>query len=445
MKKRDLRSILLGLSLMCGPAAAQGPLQVDITQGVASLLPISIAEVSSGPLIGLPADVGDVGVALSHIVRDDLLSTGLYRLVPVEARPPADQELVLAPFMRAGAQALVVGRAQAADDGRRLAYDCLLYDVFGGRVETSQRIVVATHEWRRAAHQCADMVFSFTTGDPGHFDTRLLYVADGGHGPEGGQGPGEGAHFVATDYDGANASALARDVSFVAMPAFSPDTRRIAFLSYQEDQPRLVVTDLGSGQTRIFDIPGGLPSAPRFSPDGRSLVISIARDRNANIYAVEIGSGAVRQLTQGVGTDTSPGYSPDGASIVFESDRSGLQQLYIMGPDGSGQRRISFGAGSHGSPSWSPRGDSIAYTHMENNQLRIGIMKPDGTGGRIITDGPYDEDPAWALSGRAIAFQRTRAGSPASAIWVTDLTGRARHQVRTPGSASDPAWSGKRP
>jgi len=437
MRKSSLRSILAFLSLIGTPAAAQGPLHVDITQGVASPLPVAIPEVASGEVITIP-DVGDVGVALSHIVRDDLLSSGLYRLVTADARLSADQEVDLAPFMRAGAQALVIGRAQAADDGR-LAYECLLYDVFGGRVEASQRFVVSTTQWRRAAHKCADMVFAFTTGDPGHFDTRLLYVAYDG------QPPDQGAHLVATDYDGANAAPLARGVQLVAMPGFSPDSRRLVFISYRDEQPQLVVADLVSGQATTLNTPAGVPSAPRFSPDGRSVIFSLAREGQADIYTIELASGSTRQLTHGAGADTSPGYSPDGTSIVFESDRSGEQQLYVMAADGTRQRRISFGSGAYGSPSWSPRDDLIAYTHIETGRLRIGVMKPDGSGSRIITDGAHDEDPAWALSGRAIAFQRTRAGQSVSSLWITDLTGKAQHQVRTQGAASDPAWSGKRP
>lgn len=437
MMRSGLRLVLACLSLVGVPAAAQGPLHVDITQGEASPLPIAIPEVSSGPMLGAP-NAGDIGVALSHIIRDDLLSAGLYRLVTVGERFSVDQEVVFAPFMRAGAQALVIGRAQAADEGR-LTYECLLYDVFGGRVEASQKIVVSMAEWRRAAHKCADMVFSVTTGDPGHFDTRLLFVADDG------QPPARGAHLVAADFDGANATALTRGRQLVAMPDFSPDSHRLVFMSYEEMQPKLLVADTRSGQATSLNIPQGVPSAPRFSPDGRSVIFSLARDGDADIYTIDLASGSVRQLTNTAGADTSPSYASDGMSIVFESDRSGEQQIYVMAADGSRQRRISFGTGAYGSPSWSPRNDMIAYTHIESGQLRVGVMKPDGSGRRIITNGPHDEDPSWALSGRAIAFQRTNAGGSRSMLWITDLTGKAQHPVRTQGSASDPAWSGKRP
>jgi TolB protein len=429
---------IMGLLLMgAAPATGQGPLHVDITQGIASPLLIAIPDVASGPIPDAPG-TEDTGIALSQIVRADLLSTGLYRPVRVEGRLSAEQEVAFAPFAKAGAQALVVGRARSAGSGL-LAYDCTLYDVFGARAETSQRIVVSTAQWRRAAHKCADMVFAFTTGDPGHFDTRLLFVAEEGQPPE------QHARLVSTDYDGANATELTQGRELVAMPRFARDGHRVVFLSYADPQPKLVLADLGSGQVTPLTLPKGVPSSARFSPDGGTIVFSLARDGDADIYAIDLASGSLRQLTDTAGADTSPSFAPDGKSIVFESDRSGEQQLYVMAADGSGQKRISFGDGGYASPVWNPRDDLIAFTHVEGGRLRIGVMKPDGSRQRIISDGSHDEDPSWAISGRAMAFQRTEGGASLPAIWITDLTGKAQHQVKTEGPASDPSWSGTRP
>lgn len=437
MTASAIRQLLSLLLVTAGPAAAQGPLHVDITQGVASPLLIAIPDVASGALPDV-AGIEDMGIALSQIVRADLLSTGLYRPVTAGGSLSVDQEIVFAPFAKAGAQALVVGRARPAGSGL-LAYDCTLYDVFGARAEASQHIVVSTAQWRRAAHKCADMVFAFTTGDPGHFDTRLLFVAEDGQPPE------RRTRLMATDYDGANSSELTQGRELVAMPRFAPDGRRIVFMSYADAQPKVVVGDLRNGQPTVLSLPAGVPSAARFSPDGGSLVLSLAQDGDADIYTVDLASGSVRRLTDTAGADTSPSYSPDGRSIVFESDRSGGQQLYVMASDGSGQRRISFGSGGYASPIWSPRDDLIAFTRIESGRLRIGVMRPDGSRQRIVTEGPYDEDPAWAVSGRAIAFQRMASGGSLPAIWITDLTGKAQHQVAADGPASDPSWSGTRP
>ncbi|GBH31556.1 MULTISPECIES: Tol-Pal system beta propeller repeat protein TolB [Sphingomonadales] len=438
MRRSFLPAALVPLIALASPLRAEGPLHVDITQGVASPLLIAVPDILSGSIPDV-AGGEDAGAALAKIVRADLVSTGLYRLVPVDGHYSIADDVAFAPFARAGAQALVLGRARPAGNNQ-LAYDCALYDVFGAHVEASQRIIVATAQWRRAAHKCADMVFAFTTGDPGHFDTRLLVSTQDG------AIPGQRTRLVSMDYDGANATELTQGKELVATPRFGPGSRRIVFLSYVDvAAPRLVVADLDSGSTAALKVPAGVPSAPRFSPDGATIVFSLAHDGEADIYAVDLASGNMRQLTSGAGTDTSPCFAPDGRGIVFESNRSGESQLYVMAQDGSDQRRISFGAGGHASPVWSPRGDLIAFTQIDGGALRIGIMKPDGSKERILTSGSRDEDPSWSMSGRAIMFQRTAAGAMLPTIWLTDLTGKVQQPVATGAAASEPAWSGQRP
>jgi TolB protein len=429
--------VTLALLATASQAFAQGPLHVDITDGTASPLLIAIPEVASGVIPGV-ANGEDAGAALAHIVRADLSSTGLYRFVSVDGRYSGSEEVAFAPFVRAGAQALVLGRARPSGNDA-LAYDCVLYDVFGARIETSQRILVSKAQWRRAAHKCADMVFAFTTGDQGHFDTRLLVIGQAG------SAPGQGTSLLSMDFDGENRTSLSDERELVAMPRFGAGGQRIIYASFAGPGQKLVLGDLDSGETRTLDVPKGVPFAPRFSPDGASVIFSLARDGEADIHVIDLASGAVRQLTSNAGADTSPSYSPDGTSIAFESDRSGEPQVYVMASDGSGQKRISFGAGAHGSPTWSPRGDLIAFTKIENRTLRIGVMKPDGSRERIITEGGRDEDPAWAISGRAIAFQRTAAGDALPAVWITDLTGKLARQVKVGFSVGEPAWSEKRP
>lgn len=436
MTRFVIPSTLALLAVLTTPTSAQSPLRVDITEGVATPLPIAIPDVAH---VSPPAraDEEDMGVALSRILRNDLLSTAFYRLVPSNQRS-SEEQIVFAPFMQSGAQALVIGRVRAVEGGQ-LSYDCTLYDVFAGRIEASKPILVRTDQWRRAAHKCADMVFLATTGDPGHFDTRLLSITESDF------AAGKAATLSISDYDGASARGLTQGRELVAMPAFAPDGERIVFMSYDTPVPGLVIMDVANGRTAKLNIPGGVVSSPAFSPDGTSVVFSLTRDGSANVFAVDIATGAIRQITDTIGSNTSPSFSPDGRSIAFESDRSGRQQIYVMGADGSGQRRISFGKGAYASPAWSPRGDEIAFTHIEGGRLRIGVMNADGSRQRFITDGPFDEDASWAASGRAIAYQRRSPDRPSAEVWITDLTGKARHIVRAGSHTSDPAWSGTRP
>lgn len=426
--------LLVSWPLVC---LADTPLHVDITQGAASPLLIAIPEVASGPLPGVGLE-GDPGVALSQVMRNDLSGTGLYRLVGEHLGVSGGAEVNFAPWQAINAQALLVGRASVSANGQ-LAFECSLYDVFAGKSELSHYIVVPGRDWRRAAHKCADLVFEQTTGDPGHFDTRIAYVQESGAKVR------RVKRLAIMDYDGANTIFLTKGIELIAMPRYSPDGHFIAYMTYVHREPRITVYDLISGNTRTLDLPTGTIFSPRFSPDGKRLAFSLGNEGETDIYEAELATGAVARLTAAPGINTSPSYSPDGSRIVFESSRSGGQQIYVMARDGSKQTRISFGGGRYGSPTWSPRGDLIAYTRVGAEGFRIGVMRPDGSRDRLLTDDWQDESPSWAPSGRAIAFLRTRRGDALPELWTTDITGRVQRRIVLTAGGSDPDWSGRRP
>jgi TolB protein len=412
---------------------AQNTLRVDITQGVVSPLILSVPDVPSGPIAGV-ADGMDAGATLSSIVRNDLASVGIYRLAFSDV-DVVDGTFSLAPFQRLGAQALVVGRAAAVDNGM-LSYECSLYDVFGSRREMYRKILVTPPQWRRAAHKCADLVFEHTTGDPGHFDTRIVMVEETGPKVE------RTTYVAAMDYDGANPQRLTQGAELVAMPRYSPDRRFLAFMAFPGGIPCIVLANLVSGELRRLDLPAGIPFAPRFSPDSRKLLFALAQDEDTDIHLIDLDSHDIVKLTDSPGMDISPSYSPDGKRIVFESTRSGDQQIYVMDADGNNVKRISFGVGRYASPVWSPRGDLIAFTRIVGDRMQIGVMRPDGTRERILTNGMLDESPSWDIAGRTIVFQHAQGREAPPEIWTIDLTGKVRNRVTADRGGSDPDWSG---
>ena len=111
-----------------------------------------------------------------------------------------------------------------------------------------------------------------------------------------------------------------------------------------------------------------------------------------------------------------------------------------MNRDGSNITRISQGKGSYADPVWSPRGDFITFTKMEKGTFYIGVMRPDGSGERLLTTSWLDEGPTWSPNGRVIMFSREQRNGQ-NYIYKVDITGYNQKRVKTPGTASDPAWS----
>ncbi len=428
--------IIAAAMLCASPAAAQ--IRVDISGGISQPMPIAIPVMPTPAAAGTAAgDTASLGGRVAEIVTNDLKGSGLFTPVPPGSLAAVAYPQVTAPdfgtWARTGAQALVQGFVKANGDGT-LTVGCYLYDVFARTELARQGFVVTPPYWRRAAHKCADTVYSRLTGEGPYFDSRVAYVSE--------TGPKNHRikRLAIMDQDGANHRFLTNGQAIVLTPRFAPNQQTITYMSFAGNRPRVYVYDIGSGRQRLLVDQANMTFAPRFSPDGRYVVFSMSLNGNTDIYRVPASGGAPQRLTTSPGIDTGACYSPDGSRIVFESDRSGTQQLYVMGADGAGQQRISFGGGRYATPAWSPRGDLVAFTRIGGG-FNVGVMAPDGSGEKILTNGWQDEGPTWSPNGRVIMYFRTARGSGRADLWSVDLTGVNERRVPTPLDGSDPSWS----
>ena len=426
------------------PAGDQaGGLVVDVEGGTSSPTPIAIPVMPAQQIVDTPAGSTDaLGQQLSTIIANDLRNSGLFTPLP-----PAQLRTVTVPEVTApafpywsgtGAQALVQGYVRANGDGT-LTVGCYLYDVAAQTELTRQGFVVPPADWRRAAHKCADSVYSRLTGEGPYFDSRVVYVSETGPKAK------RIKRLAIMDQDGANHRFLTNGQSIVLTPRFAPNQQSIVYMSYVGRVPAIYVYDIGSGRQRLVVQNVATTFAPRFSPDGRYILFSMATGGNTDIYRVSSQGGTPQRLTNAPGIDTGGSYSPDGSRIVFESDRSGGQQLYVMNADGSNQQRISFGGGRYATPVWSPRSDLIAFTKI-SGAFRIGVLSPSGGGERLLTNSWQDEGPSWSPNGRVITFFRSgRGGAGKADLFMVDLTGNVERKIPTPLDGSDPAWGPLRP
>ena len=438
MKKIALLPLLLA-SAAIAQDAPPPPLEVNVVGGTNAVTNIAI------PVMPTPAPTDTaaggtvaLGRQIAEVVAADLRATGLFTPLGPDgigsySYPDAGSP-AYATWRSAGAAQLVTGFVQASGPDR-IVVGCYLHDVAAGRELTHQGFTVAATDWRRAAHKCADTVYSRLSGETGFLDTRVVYVAETG--PKNNRTK----RIAIMDSDGSNHRYLTTGDTTVTTPRFSPRGDKLVYMTTSGRRPRVMIMDVASGVARSL-VPGlVLTFAPRFSPDGRTVVFSMAKNGNTDVYVVPAGGGTPRRLTDTVGADTSPSYSPDGSRIVFESDRGGTQQLYVMNADGSGQKRISFGGGRYASPMWSPRGDLIAFTKIVGN-FRIGVMSPSGGGERLLTDAWQDEGPSWAPNGRFVMFNRIRQGSSGqTSLYAVNIDGGSPRRLPTPQDGSDPSWS----
>ena len=445
-KDKNLKFLRTLIVLLLIQFKAYALIEVDITRGNLSPLPVAVSPLSSDKKSLVEVEkilkIKDIGSEISLVVENNLKQTGLFNPLAKDAFLQKPDIAHFKPrfedWKLIKAQALITGKVEIINENLRVEFR--LWDVLAAKEMLAIAFTTVPTNWRRVGHIITDKVYERLTGEKGYFDTRIIYVAE--------EGPKTQRikKLAIMDQDGFNVKYLTLGNELVLTPRFNPTNQMVTYLSYFRNLPRVYLLDIETGiQEVVGDFPG-MTFAPRFSPDGKKIIMSFASDGNSDIYTMDLENRIVERITNHPSIDTSPSYSPNGRYICFNSDRSGYQQIYVMKSDGSNVKRISFGRGLYGTPVWSPRGDLIAFTKLHKGKFYIGVMRIDGSGERLLTENFYQEAPSWSPNGRVLVFYREtktdEKGEGFSAkLWSIDLTGYNERQVPTKTDASDPSWS----
>lgn len=419
---------LLALFIILGVhAAAHADLTIEITQGVDNATPIAVV-----PFKGPELDEN-----LGTIVRNDLERSGVFKPLAVDrmpSLPSSGGEVLYSEWKPTGSDYLVVGSATPTPDNRfEIHYE--LFSVSKGSRLLGESLTVGADHWRDAGHFISDKIFEKITGIRGAFSTKIMYVN---------QYRRDGKiryRLEMADSDGHRPLSVLDSPEPVLSPAWSPDAKKVAYVSFESGKPSIYVQTISTkARIKVADY-NGLNGAPAFSPDGQRLALTLSRDGNPEIYVMDLGSKALRRLTTNPAIDTEPRWMPDGQSLIFTSDRGGSPQIYKLNVDSGSVSRLTFEGNFNARGDISPDGRYIAMVHRERGQqFEIAVQDLKSGSLTTLTDTPLDESPSFAPNGAMLTYA-TRKGSN-GVLGIVSLDGRFK--VRLParvGEVREPAWS----
>lgn len=427
MTKSNKFAAALGLWLGLAAMAAQAELTVQITQGVEGGIPIAVV-----PFGGAPA----AGDNLGSIVSADLARSGRFKTLPEESmleKPTSPDQVRFQTWQALGQDDLVIGQVQQTGPGQFNA-QFHLFDTVRGNLIGSWNLPFGAPEARRTAHRIADIIYKELTGQPGAFATRVAYVTVVGSGKE------RQYKLQVADTDGYNPQTILGSKEPIMSPAWSPDGKQIAYVSFENKTAAIFTQTLASGDRQKISETPGINGAPAWSPDGSRMALTLSKDGNPDIYIMSLGSRSLTRVTDHYSIDTEPNWSPDGSRIVFTSDRGGKPQLYTVGPSGGQPQRLTFEGDYNARGVFSPDGKSIAMVHGNGGDYRIALMDLATRQVRTLTRGPQDESPGFAPNSSMLLYA-ARGGSGGQLAAVS-VDGKVRQSLRIDsGEVRQPAWS----
>jgi len=417
---------LAALLLLFVAGAASAQLSIEVTGAGAQRIPIAIA-----PFAGEGALPAGNGQTLTGIIRADLERSGLFRTleVPVPNPPLTEAANVNFAEWRARlADALVLGSIAARPDGR-FEVRFKLFDTVKGADLSGVAYTLSREQARATAHRIADFIYEKLTGERGVFSTRIAFVVKRGNRFE----------LQIADADGAGEETALASFEPIISPAWSPDGRRLAYVSFENKKPVVYVHSLADGKRQVAANFKGSNSAPAWAPDGQRLAVSLSRDGGSQIYMVNADGSNVRRLAQSGGIDTEPVFSPDGQTIYFTSDRGGSPQIYRMPAGGGEAQRVTFEGSYNVSPRISPNGRTLAFITRNNGKFQAAAMDLATRQVQVLTDSDKDESPSFAPNGRTILLATVNAGR--GVLFAVSTDGRIKQRLPyAGGDVREPAW-----
>ena len=379
-----------------------------------------------------------VSKQLNDIMRNDLIRTGEFSILDEELLLPVkiiNDELVFSDWKLLGIDYLVTGTIVNANNSLDISYE--IFDIHKKRKVRSSKVFGIPNQIRQLAHYTSDGIYESITGIKGIAATRLLYVNEV-----------KDSRFISiyklmlADSDGANEKVLLSSSEPIISPSWSPDGKRVAYVSFETGIAKVFIQEIASGKREAVLSQDTQISSPSWSPDGKYLSLTLYQDGNAEIYILRLRDRTLTRMTNQFAIDTESSWSPKGNKILFTSGRSGSPQIYELdlrklNPKA---KRISFEGTYNAKASYLPNEEGVIFVHRSNDGLfHIALKYKRENFIRVLTEAKMDESPSVAPNGNMVIYGIKE--NDLSMLAGFSLSGAKFKLPASDGEVREPAWS----
>lgn len=415
-------SVLFGLLLsLCWLSPSWAVLDMELTNGNKQAVPLGIASWTGTANAGLRQQ-------LLRTIENDLQNSGWFHLIQGDGQVPEV-------FRQKGANALLRGTLNAQSNGT-LRLDVQVLGLYGGSAANENLLQmhyqVNPKTLRGLAHRVSDQIFEKLTGVRGNFSTKIAYVKVDYRSKY------VTYRLVVADADGRNPHVILRSHQPLMSPAWTPDGKQLAYVSFAGHQAQIYLQSLATGKRHRLLAAPGINGAPAFSPDGSKMAVVLTKTGNPNIYELNLVTKQMRPITSGWSIDTEPAWSPDGRSLLFTSNRDGSPQIYQYRFEDKSIKRLTFSGNYNARARWLPSGDGFIVMHRDRGEtgFSVGLQRLDSSRMQSLTAAGTIESPSIAPNGQMVVYA-IKSGLGQVSI-DSDITLSLPQQH---GAIQEPAWS----